>query len=862
MPYRQAYERKKLPLLDRWLFRFGAYASLLLGLSAVVLIWGGTVYFSQGAREQAEQSAYQNASNLSRAFEEQIVRSIHAADQTLLYVRGEYAQNPAAFDMSLWSRNSEFLSGLNFQVVIIGKDGHMVASNIPGSMSGVDLSDREHFRVHKNRLTDELFISKPVFGRVSNKWSIQLTRKVTMDDGSFGGVAVVSISPEYLSQFYKSIDVGARGTVTLVGTDDGIVRARGAADGNFIGQSMGASPLLSALGWSNSGVFQEKSVLDGVERLYAYRKVRDYPLAVTVGLAKDEVFGVYEEASRKRILVSIALTFWLAGITWLMWRYERALTGARDAAEAGTRARSEFLAMMSHEIRTPMNGVVGMSEILADSGLNDEQLGYTRTLRQSAEYLLQLINDVLDFSKLDAGRVEIERIGFDVNEMVEGSVGLLKNSADEKGLALAIEIAPDVPRRLVGDPARLRQVLFNLVGNGLKFTQQGGVTVTIAVDPEKMLPGHIRLAFAVADTGIGIPADGIPLLFREFSQLDSSVARRFGGTGLGLAICRRLVTLMGGIIKVESKVGAGTTFRFFVDCEIETGVAAPQPEPQPAACLPRAATAACQVLLVEDNKTNQAVATTLLSRLGYKADIVNNGAEAVARCTEKAYDLVFMDVMMPVMDGLTATRAIRALAPPHNAPVIVALTANASKSDRDICLNAGMDEFLTKPVTRAALAAALDKFARGWRPAALPLQSAPALVPSLEPEAREPQLLNEQTYDELRDAIGDDGMTLVLETFLSDTPERIATMRRAARDRANGAVKTEVHAIKSSAAQIGFMPLSQLASALEGECLGLAWPDLDARIGQLAAAFAAIEQIGRGKLETHSHNVDMTTGAV
>lgn len=863
MPYRNAHKsieqsRHRRPLQE-WLLRIGPYGSALLGISAIVLIWAGALYFTNAEKLQTEQSALHNADNLARAFEEQIIRSIRAADQTLLYARDSYVKDPENFDISLWAANSQFLVDFTFQVVIIGKDGRMIVSNIPGSKPGLDLSDREHFRIHAERQVDELFISKPVFGRVSQRWSIQLTRRITMPDGRFGGVVVVSLDPEYLTRIYRSIDIGDAGSITLVGAD-GIVRARGAKAESGVGQSLAGGALMKAYANAKAGSYASKSQLDGVNRLFIYRGVKGYPLLVVVGLAVDEVFKTYEQSQRTDLLIAVLLTLWLLGVTYLMARYQRVLAQSRDEAEAGTRARSEFLAMMSHEIRTPMNGVVGMSEVLAGSGLKGEQLAYAKTIRDSADHLLEIINDVLDFSKLEAGRVEIEQISFNLPKLVRGAVSVLSTQASDKGLYLKADIADDVPAYVVGDPAHLRQVILNLTGNGLKFTKDGGVTVAVKIEPGAQL-GQARVAFAVSDTGMGIPGDGIPLLFREFSQLDSSIARRFGGTGLGLAICKRLVGLMGGAISVESEVGKGSTFRFTIDCPLDgqppvkenagdelPSVNAPSlaPESNPST----------KLLLVEDNKTNQLVARKLLEGLGLEVEVANNGLEAVSACRSVAYDLVLMDVMMPEMDGLAATRAIRRLPGPHATPFIVALTANAQKHDRDICIEAGMDDFLAKPVTRSALVNAIARF-HNARPAVESVAPATLVSPLAgQIPASERLSFDKAIYAELADTLGADDTVLVLRTFLADTRTRFAAMRLSARDQSGEAVKREAHAIKSSAATLGFLHLSDVAKSLERDALGLNWPALDARIDGLIKAFTTIEPVAQKKIaaeRTHEH---------
>lgn len=377
---------------------------------------------------------------------------------------------------------------------------------------------------------------------------------------------------------------------------------------------------------------------------------------------------------------------------------------AQRQAHKLAQAKSEFLAKMSHEIRTPLNGVIAAADLMAATQLNDEQHELLDTLRLSAKTLLGIINDILDFSKIEAGRMVLETLPFTPTVLVEEVVSIMAPAAHSKGLTVRTELSSSLPHSVAGDPLRLRQILLNFVGNAIKFTARGEVVIR-AMRLKKGEGQSAWLRFEVQDTGVGIPPEKQAGIFDAFTQADSSVTRQYGGTGLGLAICKRLVELMGGQIGVYSQPGQGSCFWFEVPLPVIQENAPEETTAQPSgSALNSHELDGVRVLLVEDNPVNQKVAIRMLQKLGCVVELAENGQQALEKLERASYDIVLMDMQMPVMDGLTATRLLRQREQQtgHH-QVVIALTANAMQTDRELCLDAGMDDYLSKPLTLDAL---------------------------------------------------------------------------------------------------------------------------------------------------------------
>ncbi len=1057
--------------------------------------------------------AERDTGNLARVVAEQTSRAIAEADQILLFLIDELQIHAIRgnHDIHDLIRNAVQRSGILVQIAVIDDRGDLVITSVDDAPARVYLGDREHFRVHVTDANAGLFIGKPVFGRASGKWSIQLTRRVNRPDGAFAGVIVASMDPFYFSRSLENLDVGPDGVVAIIGKD-GILRARSILNEQIIGQDLSQSQTVREALFKPRGFLRLSSVIDRIPRLQSYRVLNDYPLIVTaafgenafladtrfrqrvyivgasttslgllglallatrqsarlaaaaqgladseqrfrdqaetasdwfwemdaelrfsrligplvpqtadgglpIGLKREDValrepgdvakwtehqgaldrrepfrnfryrvktpggvryFSVSgrpiwgeegeflgyrgsaaditerelsalrlqsSEARYRAMFSSVGqpiitidesgvvdalnpaaerlfgytarevvggsmarllpsafsvapdgrLEFYRSvggsaplsdvrdfvgrrkdgsefpvEVTLASWRdgdrryytgalrditaqreIEASLRRAKEAADHANRMKSEFLATMSHEIRTPMNGVLGALALVDGPNLDADQRQMLDIANRSGHALLQIIDDILDLSKLEAGKVEVEPLDFDTRATLADIVQLLHPTASGRALSLEATVSPGVPDRARADVRRIRQVLVNLIGNALKFTDRGGVSVRVLLEEPVQADGGFALRFEVEDTGIGIPADVLPNLFRRFTQADSSTTRRFGGTGLGLAISRELVTVMNGRIGARSSEGVGSTFWFTVPCQ----AAAPSTETAPAAAL--AATApgsgsppitarALRVLVAEDNEINRDIVLTMLERAGHRAAAVSDGAQAVRMVQDHPFDLVLMDVQMPVMDGITATRRIRALPGEVARIPIVALTGNAMPGQQAEYLDAGMTAYLAKPIVTADLFTLLATLASGAVPesanavTASPGGAAVGLMPPSD------EVIDRRHADSLRGAVGAAAWGQATATFTSTARKMVAQLRAAA-DSDPVSVSTLAHNLKGTSANIGALRLSRAAARLEKCDLPDDWPPLletlDAALADTLAALSADETV-------------------
>ncbi len=541
---------------------------------------------------------------------------------------------------------------------------------------------------------------------------------------------------------------------------------------------------------------------------------------------------------------SIELTARIASLLRIKYQYDK-LQLAKEAAELATKAKADFLAVMSHEIRTPINGILGSAQLLTTTNLTLEQQKYIRTAEVSSEILLTVVNDILDFSKIDAGKLILEQNSIDLHVVIQDVCESIAIKAQNKNLQINQNIAADLPRYILGDIIRLRQILLNLLNNAIKFTEKGTITISIAVAPQQsIVSGEVQILFTVRDTGIGIEADEIENIFQVFTQANTSTTRKYGGTGLGLAICSRLVELMQGKIWAESQVGIGTAIHFTIGAKI-TDIAPDQSTLLN--CQIKVNTEqnlSLKILLAEDNLINQELAVAMFAKIGYQVTVVNNGIEALEALQREPYDLLFADLNMPKMDGLKLAKFLTEkwvdFGVSYHCPKIIAMTASVLDGDRELCLEAGMDDYIKKPILIKDIQQLIDKWGYGDRNSVSEISAAKVII-------TESNGSIDLSAIEALEEINPDLKYRMIHLFLEgETVNLMTRLRSAIAEKDLNKISYAAHNLKGSVTILGAQDLGDLLAEVEIKSLNQDCTDLDLLMEKINIQYQrAIQELTR-----------------
>ncbi len=843
--------------------------ALLLGVSIV----GFNFLFLANLRESTLNSVELDLKRHSLTLAGQAEQSFKSLDLILSSVADSVLRrdisDQTAFAHSLSDHAThvllkEKLSGLPQvdAITIINASGKLINFSRYWPIPEVNVSDRDYYKALKEDTRSTTFVSVPVQNRGTGTWTIYLARRLNGANGEFIGLVLGAMALKHFDDFYGATSLGEGSAVSLMRTD-GTMLVRHPRTSEVGRVFKNAPPILNG---GRSGAVRELSPIDNQMRIKSAHALANFPLFILTTQTEESALRPWRSMSQLMLALSLTLSgliFIAAHFIVRWWRQqqiavrigeekmmiekaraeaETSLLRERErAAEAASRAKSSFLAVMSHEIRTPMNAVLGLACSLLEGPLTDEQRKLVTTIHQSGDDLLEILNDILDYSKLEAGELTLEAIAFAPPDIVEAAISIIGPRASAKGVKLSASYDPVLPAALMGDAGRLRQVLLNLISNAVKFTPAGEVTIgNRCCDRDET---HARIEWVISDTGIGIAPDRVGSLFKDFVQADCSINRRFGGSGLGLSICKRIIDSMNGEISVASELGQGTTVRFSVELPIAEMLIAPEKVNDDASrTILHSKLGALgrpfRVLVADDNLTNRIVAAKMLQEFNVQIHMACDGTEAVDAEGRFTFDLILMDVRMPEMDGLTATRVIRSRG--SRVPII-AFTANAFADDIKTCLDAGMSDFVAKPVRKKVL---LDTVVRALQQSDGATVEQARNATSTHCERAVEQLptlgkvFDRGTYEALAAELGEEAMREALAAFVQETSTRLKALGEYSLDASRSVIAREAHTIKGTAATFGFNRLSELAKWLERHADLIIASESDALIPQLKAEFA------------------------
>ena len=806
--------------------RFDRLKVLISGIVALGLaIIIGNVIFLYEYRQSTLKAAETELGRYTLTLSEQADRSFKSLDLVLSSVsdylirRGvndakSYQTNVTDFDTHLFLKDK--LSGLPQidAVTMIDRNGKLLNFSRFWPIPSVNVSDRDYFKALKDDPNLETFISAPVPNRGDGTWVIYLARRLNDPNGDFMGLILGAISLQYFENFFGATSSTATTTVMLT-RQDGLLLAQFPSTKD-IGKKV-SRPISKAL--AEGGTYRDDKTKPSAPSILTASTLSNYPMVISAGLDEATALSDWRRITRLLVIMSIACGIVVILSSVFISRWWRAQAAAARAAEAANATKSSFLAMMSHEIRTPMNAVLGLASCLLDTKLDEEQRKSVSAIYNAGDNLLGILNDILDFSKLEAGKVILEPVDFSPNHLVEGLLPIVEPQATAKGLAFSFHCDPMIPKSIRGDAGRVRQVLLNIMSNAIKFTDSGRVSVQMQL--EKYDADVATIAWSVTDSGIGIPPERVSELFKDFMQADNSITRRFGGSGLGLAICKRLVVQMGGTIDVESVVGRGTTFVFKIAFPVVKVDAENTAEPKVSTGGDLAAALLnlgrpCRIVVADDDATNRLVVGNMLKAYDLQIHYAANGMEAVELVSTLPVDFVLMDMRMPEMDGIQATRSIRAKGGDFRNLQIIAFTANAFGEDRTACIDAGMNDFVVKPVRKATLLEAMVRAVQLISANKAPTTSPVPLVeqPS-QPAVAQDDSFVQEAIDSLLDELGSEMVAELKSVFYSETEARLAGMKELQCPTMHERISREAHSLKSASAMFGLQKLSSHARQME-----------------------------------------------